>query len=42
MLVRQGRRGKFLGCSGFPKCKGTKELPPGFKVEEAVAAAPSA
>jgi DNA topoisomerase-1 len=27
MLIRQGKRGKFLGCSGYPKCKATKELP---------------
>jgi DNA topoisomerase-1 len=25
MLVRRGRRGFFLGCSTYPKCKGTKE-----------------
>ena len=24
MTVRKGRRGYFLGCSGYPKCKGTK------------------
>ncbi|MBN2447122.1 MAG: topoisomerase DNA-binding C4 zinc finger domain-containing protein, partial [Phycisphaerae bacterium] len=35
MLVRQGPRGRFLGCSGYPKCKETQELPPGFKVPEA-------
>ena len=27
MTVREGRRGKFLGCSGYPKCKNTAELP---------------
>jgi DNA topoisomerase-1 len=27
MVVRSGRRGYFLGCSGYPKCKGTMELP---------------
>jgi DNA topoisomerase I len=27
MLVRTGRRGKFLGCSGFPECRHTMELP---------------
>lgn len=27
MLIRTGKRGKFLGCSGYPKCKTTKELP---------------
>ena len=25
MLVRKGRRGYFLGCAKYPKCKGTKE-----------------
>jgi DNA topoisomerase I len=25
MVVRQGRRGFFLGCSGYPKCRVTKE-----------------
>ena len=25
MVVRPGRRGFFLGCAGYPKCKGTKE-----------------
>ncbi|WP_406700297.1 type I DNA topoisomerase [Singulisphaera sp. Ch08] len=25
MTVREGRRGYFLGCANFPKCKGTKE-----------------
>src|SRR5687768_11347838 len=27
MMVRNGRRGKFLGCSGYPKCKNTGEVP---------------
>ncbi len=26
MLVKTGRYGKFLACSGFPDCKGTKRL----------------
>jgi DNA topoisomerase-1 len=38
MVIRKGRRGRFLGCSGYPKCKGTKELPPGFNAEAPVAA----
>jgi DNA topoisomerase-1 len=25
MVVRRGRRGYFLGCSNYPKCKGTAE-----------------
>jgi DNA topoisomerase I len=27
MVIRQGRRGRFLGCSGYPKCKNTAEVP---------------
>ena len=27
MIIRNGRRGKFLGCSGYPKCKNTAEVP---------------
>jgi DNA topoisomerase-1 len=27
MVIRTGRRGKFLGCSGYPKCKNTAEVP---------------
>ena len=26
MLIRQGRFGKFLGCSNFPECKNTKTI----------------
>lgn len=26
MTVRRGRRGFFLGCANYPKCKGTKEV----------------
>jgi DNA topoisomerase-1 len=39
MLVRQGQRGRFLGCSNYPKCKTTQELPAGFRVPEPVATA---
>jgi ssDNA-binding Zn-finger/Zn-ribbon topoisomerase 1 len=27
MVIREGRRGKFLGCTGYPKCKNTGEVP---------------
>jgi DNA topoisomerase-1 len=27
MVIRNGKRGKFLGCSGYPKCKNTGEVP---------------
>jgi DNA topoisomerase-1 len=33
MVIRKGRRGYFLGCSGYPKCKNTGEVP-GKLVEE--------
>ncbi|WP_422930612.1 type I DNA topoisomerase [Singulisphaera sp. PoT] len=36
MTVREGRRGYFLGCSNYPKCKGTKE--PGEATQEKIAA----
>jgi len=26
LLVREGRRGKFVGCSGYPKCRYTKDF----------------
>ena len=28
MKLRPGRRGYFLGCSKYPRCKGTREAPP--------------
>ncbi len=27
MLIRNGKRGPFLGCSGYPKCRHTEEAP---------------
>ena len=29
MTVRRGRNGRFLGCTGYPKCKNTRDLPGG-------------
>ncbi|MBX3132147.1 MAG: type I DNA topoisomerase [Gemmatimonadaceae bacterium] len=29
MVVRRSRSGEFLGCSTFPKCKGTRSMPTG-------------
>ena len=29
MVIRSGRRGKFIACSGFPRCRNTKPLPEG-------------
>ena len=40
MKLRPGRRGLFLGCSKYPKCKGTKEASP--ELLEAAAAAGAA
>jgi DNA topoisomerase-1 len=37
MLVRRGRRGFFLGCAKYPKCKGTQE--PGSATLEKIQAA---
>ncbi|MFH1392711.1 MAG: topoisomerase DNA-binding C4 zinc finger domain-containing protein, partial [bacterium] len=28
LIVRMSRFGKFLGCSGFPKCRFTKPIKP--------------
>jgi DNA topoisomerase-1 len=39
MVIRKGRRGQFLGCSAYPRCKGTKELPAGFGKSQEPAAA---
>jgi DNA topoisomerase I len=36
MVVRRGRRGFFLGCANYPKCKGTKE--PGVTTLEKIMA----
>ena len=27
MVIRSGRRGKFIACSGFPRCRNTKPMP---------------
>ncbi len=35
MVVKWGRRGKFLSCSGFPECKFSKSVPTGVKCPEA-------
>ncbi|MFH1848016.1 MAG: type I DNA topoisomerase [Candidatus Omnitrophota bacterium] len=31
MVIKWGRRGKFLSCSGFPKCKNAKSITTGIK-----------
>lgn len=34
MVIRWGRFGQFLACSGFPECRYTKSLPTGFRCPE--------
>jgi DNA topoisomerase-1 len=34
MAVKFGRGKAFLGCTGYPQCKGTRPLPPGVYVEK--------
>jgi DNA topoisomerase I len=34
MMIKWGRFGKFLACSGFPECKSTRSIPTGFKCPE--------
>jgi len=31
LVIRSGRRGKFLGCSNYPKCRHTENLPDDLK-----------
>ena len=38
MRIKAGRRGKFIACSGFPRCRNTKPIE---KLEELKAAAPA-
>ncbi|MFZ2639692.1 MAG: type I DNA topoisomerase [Verrucomicrobiia bacterium] len=43
MAVRQGPRGQFLGCSGYPKCRNAKPMPSGLELAgETPAAEPAA
>ena len=39
MAVRQGRRGPFLGCTDYPKCRGTAPVPDELKEQLAEQAA---
>jgi DNA topoisomerase-1 len=34
MALRRGRYGPFLGCTGYPDCKGIKRLPKSQAKEE--------
>jgi DNA topoisomerase-1 len=35
MIVKWGKRGKFLSCSGFPECKNSKSITSGVKCPQA-------
>jgi DNA topoisomerase-1 len=37
MVIRAGRRGRFVACSGYPKCRNTKPLPEEEAAAEAAA-----
>ena len=37
MVIRSGRRGCFLACSGFPKCRNTRPLPGDAEKEQRLA-----
>ena len=39
MVMRMGKTGRFLGCSAYPKCRKTMEVPPGLLRELAGAGA---
>jgi DNA topoisomerase-1 len=41
MKLRQGRKGWFLGCSKYPKCKGVREITPEMQEQLAEMGAPS-
>ncbi len=43
MAIRQGRRGAFLGCTNYPKCRGTAPIPDELKEQlaEQTGAAPA-
>ncbi len=41
MKLRPGRRGFFLGCANYPKCKGTRKAPPELEEKAAAVAAPT-
>jgi DNA topoisomerase-1 len=34
MIIKWGRKGKFLSCSGFPQCKNSKSITSGVKCPE--------
>ena len=42
MAVRRGRRGSFLGCTNYPKCRGTAQVPDDLKEQLAEQSPPAA
>jgi DNA topoisomerase-1 len=41
MVIRLGRNGRFLACTGYPECDGTSDLPPELAAEYATGAPPA-
>jgi DNA topoisomerase-1 len=41
MAVRRGRRGSFLGCLKYPKCRGTAPIPDDLKEQLAAQESPA-
>jgi len=41
MVIRLGRNGQFLACTGYPDCDGTSDLPPALAAQYASAAPPA-
>ncbi len=42
MVIRLGRNGAFLACTGYPDCDGTRDLPPELAAKYGTAAPPPA
>jgi DNA topoisomerase-1 len=41
MVIRLGRNGQFLACTGYPECDGTSDLPPDLAAKYASAGPPA-
>jgi DNA topoisomerase-1 len=41
MVIRLGRNGQFLACTGYPECDGTSDLPPELAAKYSSAAPPA-
>jgi DNA topoisomerase-1 len=40
LVIRNGRRGPFLGCSKYPKCRHTEDVPPDLALNNGSETAP--